>query len=140
MNTPKATTSPTAQFKDPILYTVYQSSMRNHGIIMKSGKVLHVINSEYITADEEEIAFLDKEIASGFPFMQKVDKVTLESRDPMKVLRDKIIAEYEAKKAAEAAEETVPVIGDSDTGSAVAKHLSPGSTAALKRLAAGSGV
>ena len=131
---------PAKQTKDQILYTVYRSSMRNHGIIMKSGKVLHIINNEYITANAEEIEFLDKEIDSGFPFLQKVDKVTLESRDPMTAIKNKIIADYEAKKAEEAAEEVLPVMGDSDTGDTVAKRLSPGSTAALKRLAAGSGV
>lgn len=142
LKAPMQTKSPAsvpAPQEEQVLYTVYRSTIKNHGIIMKSGKVLHIIDNEFITANEEEIEFLDKEIKSGFPFIRKVDKITSSSRDPMKALRDKIIAEYEAKKAADAAKQ-VPVMGNSDTGMSVANKLNPGSTAMVEKLAAGSGI
>ena len=131
--------STTKQVEKQLSYVVYRSSVPNHNIIMKSGKVLHIINNEYITNNSEEIEFLDKEIESGFIYIKKVGNITTAARDPMQALKDKIIAEYEAKKAAES-KNSVPVIGDSDTGKIVARTLSPGSTAILEKLAAGSGV
>lgn len=120
-----------------VLYTVYRSSLSNHGIIMKSGKVLHVINHELITCDQEEIDFIEREIASGFPYLSKSGVINSQVRDPLMEFKAKIIQDYEAKKLAEAGL-PVPVIGNSNTGNQVAKSLSPASTAILAKLSAGS--
>lgn len=120
-----------------ILYTVYRSSLPNHSIIMKDGKVLHVINHEFITSNIDEIRFLDNEINAGFPFLTKIGAIESAARDPLKELKDKIIAEHEANKAAEA-KLNAPVIGDSDTGKTVFNKLNPASTAILAGLSVGS--
>lgn len=89
--------------KEQKVYQVYKSSLQSHTIIMPKGKQLRIFNYQYITDNEEEIEYLDYEISQGFIYLEKMDKVTSEDLDPMAALKRKIIADYEAEKAAAAA-------------------------------------
>lgn len=73
------------------------------GIIMPNGKRIAFVAGYYVTSDEEEIKFLDGEVKLKHPMIyvkagQEV--VTKEQLDPLNAIKEKIIKEHEAAKAA----------------------------------------
>ena len=90
-----------AEQTNKVEYQTYRSTLTSHKMVTPGGKVLQVIGNQFVTNNEDDIAFLDAEIKAGFPYLTKGDVVTSEELDPMVALRKKIIAEYLASEAAE---------------------------------------
>lgn len=135
---PAESVAPPAEFKkEEKIYQTYRSSLASQRIAMPNGKLITVTANQYITDDEAEIEFLDKEIKGGFPYMSKTGQVTSEELDPMAVLRKKIIAEYLTEQKAGLAAATAavpsPALGNSSTDKVV-----PASTSDLGALAGAS--
>lgn len=135
---PAESVAPPAEFKkEEKIYQTYRSSLASQRIAMPNGKLITVTANQYITDDEAEIEFLDKEIKGGFPYMSKTGQITSEELDPMAVLRKKIIAEYLAEQKAGLAAATAavpsPTLGNSSTDKVV-----PASTSDLGALAGAS--
>ena len=83
------------------VFQVYKSSMQAHKMVMPKGRVIHIINFQYVTANMKEIAFLDEEIEEGFPYLRKLEPVTSAELDPMATLRAKIREEARVERIAE---------------------------------------
>ena len=86
-------------------YHQYFSTRPILNIITTLGKKIRFVAGVYITDNEHEIEFLDKEIKQGHPmiYVKKGDEVVgAEALDPMAAIKAKIIAEHEAAKAAQA--------------------------------------
>lgn len=105
-------------------FQVYKSSLPNQRIAMPGGKLISIVSGTYITDNEEEIAFLDKEVKAGFPYLQKGAAVTSSELDPMSALRAKIIAEAIADGTVNAVPK--PVLTDTE-----AQKVVPTNTAQL---------
>jgi len=80
------------------VYTVYKSSMENHKMITPTGGTLLVKNYQFATYKPEIIAWLDSEIAAGFPYLKKIGTKTAEELDPMYEYKQAAIAEYKEKE------------------------------------------
>jgi hypothetical protein len=107
-------------------FNTYISSMQSHKIVTETGKCLHVIGGKLLTDNESDIAFLDDQIAKGFPFLRKGDVVTTSDLDPMASLRKKIIAEYLASQ---------PVVpAERDMGSTDLQKVTPLSSEGVASL------
>ena len=116
--------SPEAEEK---VFNVYKSTLQSHKIIRGDGKVIHVLNHQYITSDSADIEFLDAEIEAGFPYLSPAKEVTSTDLDPMSALK--------AKMKEEARQEILAETADSESKQA---KLAPASTSALASLSAGS--
>lgn len=117
----------TSEAKEKKIFNVYKSTLQSHKIIRSDGKVLAVVNFQFITDDEKDIEFLDAEIAAGFPYLSKPEQLTSDDLDPMAKLR--------AKMKEEARQEILAETADSTSRQA---KLKPASTAALAALSADS--
>ena len=109
------------------VFNVYKSTMQSHKIIRDDGKIIHVLNHQYITSDPADIEFLDTEIKAGFPYLSPAEQLTSTDLDPMSALK--------AKMKEEARQEILAETADSESKQA---KLAPASTSTLASLSAGS--
>ena len=82
----------------------YFSTIPRISIIAPSGKQILFEGGMYLTDRPDEIEFLDKEVSIGHEMIytkKGQEKISSKDLDPMAQLREKIIAEYEAKKEAQ---------------------------------------
>lgn len=120
-------TEPEVEEKEEKLYQTYRSGLENQKIIMPSGRTLRITGHKYITANQEEIDFLDEEIRLGFPGLKKGEPVTETDLDPMTALRKKI-----------AAEERDKIMKEIEAGTSDIQQVVPASTKDLSDLAGNS--
>lgn len=115
------------------ILNVYKSTQNGISYIFANGKRAVFIANRYCTDVAAEIAEFEKEI-SGHPHIY-VDpaetKIDSEMLDPMKALRAKIIAEYEAEKA----RATAP---GNDTGDSKPVGVAPANSNDIAQAAVGS--
>jgi len=118
------------------LYHVYHCTIKSCRMITEIGRVISFVDGMYVTDQQPEIDYLEKQLAAGHTKLSVVagkELMTSDELDPMEVLRKKHIAEYlaEQKKLAE---------GKSVVDSvSVVQKLNPGSTGDVADLAVGSG-
>jgi len=82
---------------------VFKSTIPSCNYIFQKGKSAAFVNGTYRTANEAEIAELEAEISLGHPniYIDAAEReIDSELVDPIAALRHKIIADYEAQKAA----------------------------------------
>jgi len=79
-------------------YQHYKSARVSTRLITTEGKLITFTNYQFITCDQDCIAYLDTEIDAGIKYITKGELLTHEEADPMVALRRKIIAEHEAAK------------------------------------------
>jgi hypothetical protein len=92
----------------------YHSSRLATNLITPAGGKISFTGNQFITDNEDHIAYLDGEIKKGLPGVTKGDNVTSSDLDPMSGLRKKFYAEFEkeqAEKAKAAALGKVPDMG-----------------------------
>jgi len=122
------------------MYHSYKSGMQSMKMITNSGRRIHFINHRFITDNEEEIEYLDAELAKGNTFFSAGDKVSSVDADPMAALKEKMkkeaIAEYLAKEQAEleAGDKVLDTVKIT-TSTSEAGKLNPASAAKLSGLA-----
>ena len=83
-------------------YNQYFSSRPKIGITMPSGKRIDFIGGTYLTAKQDEIAFLDEQIALGHQmiFVRKgAEVVDADALDPLAAVKKKAVEEYLAQQA-----------------------------------------
>lgn len=102
----KPATAPTTKQKEPEKkYQHYSSSRISMRMISTKGRLINFTNFGFATDDQEVIDYLDNEIKLGLKDITKGALITEEEADPMYAFKQQVIAEHEAKKAAEAAGE-----------------------------------
>jgi len=113
-----------------VLYQSYISSLENQRIAMDNGKLISITAYKYITAAKDEVAFLNKLIEEGSPYISYEGELTSEDLDPMAALRKRILQE-----AIDAGVVQVPnpTLGNTDT-----QRVVPADTKSLGAVAAGS--
>lgn len=86
-------------------YNQYFSTRPSISITMPSAKRIRFVAGSYITDKQDEIDFLDKEIAIGHQMIftkQGQEVVNEEALDPLAAVKKKAVEEYLAKQAAQA--------------------------------------
>ena len=100
------------------MFQSYSSSRPSAKVITTLGRVIRFTRNAFITDNQEEIDYLDDEIAKrGLRGITKGKPVTSLEADPMEGLRRKHIAEYLAAEAAELQASTTDM-GKSDQSKA----------------------
>jgi hypothetical protein len=120
-------------------YHVFYHAIPSCRMVTETGRVLTFADFRHITDVEEDIEFLQKELANNNPFLsiKKGEEIMTSSQlDPMKALRAKIIAEYEAEQTTAAMARAAGQLPNG--GSSEAQKLVPGSTSTSGVTAAGS--
>ena len=87
--------------KTTVKFQHYASSRIAMNLVTEAGTKVRFVNHQYITADDEIIAYLDDQIKRGLNVVTKGELLTAEDADPMTALKRKHIAEYLEKEAAE---------------------------------------
>lgn len=121
-------------------YQHYKSSKRSVSLFTrKTRKRITFINYTFVTDDEDCIEFLDMNIKAGAcKGISKGAFMTVEEADPMAKYKAQIIAEYEAKKLAEA---IMIAKGETlDMGSTEKSHINPGGSNIVPAAGSASGV
>lgn len=70
-------------------------------IIMPSGRSIHFSGGMYVTSNEQEIEFLNAEVAAGHPMIYVKDNekvITEEQLDPLAAVKKRAIDEYLAQQ------------------------------------------
>jgi hypothetical protein len=85
--------------QDKRVVKLFKTRIPNIGYIFRSGKRAPFLNSRYSTDIPSEIAELEEEISLGHPHIY-IDEaeLTLDTVEPMEVLRKKFYAEFEAQQ------------------------------------------
>lgn len=112
---------------------LYWSTMSFMNYVFSKGKMAIFKHHRYATDIESEIAELDKEIAAGHPaiYIKEDQKfLTAEMEDPMKALRAKFFAEFQAQQAAF-------VDPNNNMGNSSQEPIRPQSTSDIASVAAG---
>ena len=109
------------------MYQHYACARQSMKMITHGGKKIIFTGYKLITRDQDVIAYLDDEIRKGIRVVTKGELLSTEDSDPMASYRKQVIAEYEAKQAAEkmaAAVGDLPEVGTTEG----ATSLSPASS------------
>lgn len=110
-------------------YTSARSSTR---LITESGFRITFTNFQYLTQNEEAIAYLDEQIKLGLAGITKGKVLTTSDLNPMEALRKTMEAEIRAKIAEEAKNEALGITKDMGvTGGA--PSISPASSKAVAK-------
>lgn len=112
---------------------LYWATMPFLNYVFKKGKMAVFKHHRYATDNPVEIAELDEEIAAGHPqiYVKEDQKyLTAEMEDPMKALRAKFFAEFQAQQAAF-------VDPKNDMGTSKQDQIRPQSTTDIAAVAAG---
>lgn len=96
-------TPPPAQEEAPILYQSYASSRSSMRMITDTGVRIIFVAFQFLTVDESVIAYLDSQIKVGGTGVTKGEKMPLVDPDPMKTLKEKHFAEFEAQQRTQVA-------------------------------------
>lgn len=121
-------------------YHVFYNTISSCKMLTESGRVIAFVKGKYITDQQEEIDYLNKEIAAGTIYLSVIpgqEVMTATELDPMAMIRKKHFEEFKAEQAA-LAHKIATGEGLTSSTSEVQK-LVPGSTADVAKLAAGSG-
>ena len=113
------------------MFQTFRMSRVQTKMITTTGQVLAFRDHQYITADEDEIAYLELCIQKKVPGLSKGKPVTSSERDPMEALRKKIISDYLAEEQAQL--KAVP-----DMGSTEKQVIKPAGTDVSGKLSAAS--
>jgi len=118
----------------------YASSVRSVKLLTDTGKKITFVNFQFITQDEEIIAYLDKEIAcSGIKGFTKGAFITAEEADPMSAVKKKWKEECKAEMRAEQEKKALGEIPDmGDTRTDKSKKFNAVTTSTIADNAAGS--
>lgn len=121
--------------EDPPSKRLYKSSMKFGNVIMGNGRTLHFKAGMYITADQEEIDFLDRAVAKNeFRGMIYIDPnartITAEQENPLLALRKKHFEEF-------LEEQRRMLNPDNDMGKSEPGKLNAASTTSIAPTAAG---
>lgn len=112
---------------------LYWATMPFLNYVFKKGKMAIFKHHRYATDTPAEIAELDEEIAAGHPqiYIKEDQKyLTAEMEDPMKALRAKFFAEFQAQQAGF-------VNPQNDMGNSSQEQIRPQSTSDIAAVAAG---
>lgn len=112
---------------------LYWATMPFLNYVFKKGKMAIFKHHRYATDNPAEIAELDEEVAAGHPqiYIKEDQKyLTAEMEDPMKALRAKFFAEFQAQQAAF-------VDPNNDMGTSTQEQIRPQSTSDIAAVAAG---
>lgn len=119
-------------------FHVFHNTMKSCNMITDTGSVIAFVGGKFITDLQTEIDYLQKEISLRNPYLYTEagkEIQTSDELDPMKVLRAKHFEEFAIEQAALAARIAA---GKNLTGDTELQKLTPGSTADIANLAAGS--
>jgi len=145
------TTSPAAMVTSPEVapkvapkavekkYHVFHNNVQSSKMVTDKGRTISFVGGQFVTDVEEDIEYLQREIALGNTFLYvKAGKEVMTSAelDPMKALRKQHLEEFAALQK-EAARKIAAGEALSESESEVQK-LVPGSTATVGLLSAGS--
>jgi hypothetical protein len=122
--------------KDGPKQRLYKSDRKSMQVCTDKGKVVVFVAGLYFTADEEIIAYLDREIKAGMPgisYSQEELYFDPEKYDPMAKLRKQVRAELLAEMARAAGNP------ERDMGSYEQARLNPSNTTNIAPTAAGNG-
>ena len=112
---------------------LYWATMPFMNFVFPNGKVAVFRHHRFATEVPSEIEVLDREVAGNHPYIyvkQDALYLTEEMEDPMKALRAKFFAEFQAQQAAF-------VDPNNDMGTSTQENLRPQSTSDIAAVAAG---
>ena len=127
--TKKTTTEQKKISEPPVLkeeqeFACYNCTRNSTIVITPKGKRLAFSAHKFITADDEAIAYLDKQIANkSLPGITRGDNVTTSDMDPMQAMRKKFYEEFQAEQAEAARKAALGEIPD--MGSTLPENVAP---------------
>lgn len=99
--------------KEEQKFQQYKSARPAVCVITDTGIKIKFAGYEYLTTQEAEIEYLDKQIKiGGLPGITKGELLTMEERDPMAALERKIRKELEEKYAQKAKDDALGISRD----------------------------
>lgn len=117
------------------VYNVYYNSVGSCKMVTEAGRTIAFVGGKYVTDIEEEINYLNKELALGNSKLSVVpgqEQMTAEDLDPMAALKKQHIAEYLAEQEAQAGNLKAGTLKESTSE---VEKIVPGSTADIANLA-----
>lgn len=128
---------PAQEAKKEKSYHVFYHTLKSCKMVTESGRTISFVDGRYVTDVQDEIDYLQKEIALGSGYLSIIpgqEVMTSSQLDPMQVLRAKFREELLAELAAGTAANK-----GKDGGSTERQKLTPGNTSDIASVAQGSG-